>query len=90
MKTSKNGFLSLASTTLLLALVGSVAFPQPALAAITCQWDPATGTLTVTSNGSDSITITCDTAHPPAAVLVNGKWDILGTGRSVEAKDVKM
>jgi hypothetical protein len=89
MKTPKR-FLSMASTALLLALVWSVTSPQSALAAITCQWEPSTGTLTVTSNGSDNITITCDTAHPPAAVLVNGKWDILGTGRSVEAKDVKM
>jgi len=73
----------MASTVLLLALVWSVALTPSTLAAITAQWDWATGTLTITSDGSDNIVITCETSV--GAVLVNGKWP----GVSVLAKNVK-
>jgi len=91
MKTSrKTVFLSMASTALLLALVWSATFPQSALAAITTQWDAATGTLTITSDGSDNIVITSENNDLQYdAVLVNGNWDIFGTGHSVLSKDVK-
>jgi uncharacterized repeat protein (TIGR01451 family) len=79
----KTRFLSMASTVLLLALVWSVALTPSALAAITTQWDAATGTLTITSDGSDNIVITCETSV--GAVLVNGNWP----GVSVLAKNVK-
>ena len=89
MKTSrKNRFLSMTSTALLLALVWSLALTQSALAAITTQWDAATGTLTITSDGSDSIVITCETSGEHRGVLVNGQALPDGQGMSVLCVDV--